>query len=292
LSIFIGLDVGGTTLKAAKLIRNDRIVARLTLPAGGSIPRDELARRILGCVKELSQEGPPEAIGLCFGGLLQDDGTMREGSTNLGNLDRVPLKAFFSQLLQLPSRVENDAIAAMRGEAAFGGARGLRNAMTITFGSGIGSGLLLDGRIYHGTHRRAGEIGVWRLAALSGANACPSLEDIAAPARFFRRHGVELADLLRKQPADDDKAHAVSRHAIEAVGRAIANAHLLLDLEAVILTGGITALGDIFLDPIRAAYEGNCRAEYRQGLEIRIGELGAYAGAVGAAALWLEDIAT
>jgi predicted NBD/HSP70 family sugar kinase len=291
LSIFIGLDVGGTTLKAAKLDGNDRIVARLTLPAGGSIPRDELARRILGCVEELSQDGPPQAVGLCFGGLLQDDGTMREGSTNLANLDRVPLKAFFSQLLQLPCRVENDAIAAMRGEAGFGAARGLRNAMTMTFGSGIGSGLLLDGRIYHGTHRRAGEIGVWRLAALPGDNLCPSLEDIAAPARFVRRHGVELAELLRKEPADD-KAPAVSQLAIEAVGRAIANAHLLLDLEAVILTGGITALGDIFLDPIRTAYEGNCPAEYRQGLEIGIGELGAYAGAVGAAALWLEDTAS
>jgi predicted NBD/HSP70 family sugar kinase len=63
----------------------------------------------------------------------------------------------------------------------------------------------------------------------------------------------------------------------------------MLDLERVILTGGITALGDRFLKPIEAAYEAACPREYRQGLDIRIGELGPYAGAVGAAALWLED---
>lgn len=291
MSIFIGLDVGGTTLKATRLDGTDRIVARLTMPAGGSIPRKELARRIVNCVKELSGDGRPEAVGLCFGGLLQDDGTMREGSTNLGNLDRVPLKDFFGQLLQLPCRVENDAIAAMRGEAMFGAARGLKNAMTMTFGSGIGSGLLLDGRIYHGTHRRAGEIGVWRIAAPLTGNVSPSLEEIAAPGRFFRRHGAELAELLRKAAAHDEKARIESQLSIKAVGRAIANAHLLLDLEAVILTGGITVLGDIFLDPIKAAYEVDCPVEYQQGLEIRIGELGPYAGAIGAAALWLEDTA-
>jgi glucokinase len=286
LSTFIGLDVGGTTLKAAKLIDNRQIAGRLMLPAGGDITRDELIWRISHSVSELSQDGRPSAVGLCFGGLLQDDGTMREGSTNLANLDRVPLKDFFSKLLDLPCKVENDAIAAMLGEARFGGARGLRNAMTMTFGSGIGSGLLLNGRIHRGTHRRAGEIGVWRLAA--PANSTASLEDMAAPARFFRQYGVELAELLRKA-GEDDEARKQTRTAIEAVGLAIANAHLLLDLEAVLLTGGITMLGDMFLKPIRAAYVDACPAEYRHRLEIKFGELGPYAGAVGAAALWLED---
>jgi glucokinase len=288
LSILIGLDVGGTMLKAAKLDGNDKIVAKLVLPAGGKITRKELARRISDCVKELSQDGRPEAVGLCFGGLLQQDGTMRQGSTNLSNLDGVPLREFFAQLLQLPCKIDNDAIAAMQGEAAFGAARGHKNAMTMTFGSGIGSGLLLDGRIYRGTHGRAGEIGVWRLAAPQGDITVPTVEDVAAPARFLRRHGADLAELLGKASQHDD-ARILSQSAVEAVGHAIANAHLHLDLEAVILTGGIAALGDTFLNPIKAAYQNNCPAEYQQGMEIKIGELGAYAGAVGAAVLWFED---
>jgi glucokinase len=286
LESLIGLDVGGTALKAVKLGGNN-IVARMTLRAGGDISRDELARLIVECVGKFSGDGRPRGVGLCFGGLLQDDGTMRAGSTNLSNLDGVRLKDFFNRLLGLPCKVENDAIAAMRGEACFGAARGLKNAITITFGSGIGSGLLLNGRIHEGTHRRAGEIGVWRLANLS-SNDTRTLEEIAAPARFFRHCGHQLDELLRGA-IHDEEARTKSQMAIEAIGCAIANAHLLLDLQRVILTGGITALGEIFVKPIKAAYEAACPAEYRQGLDITRGELGPYAGAVGAAALWLED---
>lgn len=288
MSILIGLDIGGTALKAAKLRDGKEIAARVTRPAGGKISREELARCVSECVRDLSEDGAPGAVGLCFGGLLQDDGTMHAGSTNLSNLDRVPLTEFFGRLLGLPCRVENDAIAAMRGEALFGAARGLKNALTMTFGSGIGSGLLLNGRMHHGTHRRAGEIGVWRLAIEAEGEKPRSIEDIAAPVRFLRHAGAELADLLRRAP-EDEEARIRSGVAVDAIGLAIANAHLLLDLEAVILTGGITALGDFFLTPIKAAYEAACPMEYRQGLEIKIGELGAYAGAIGAAALWLEE---
>jgi glucokinase len=115
-----------------------------------------------------------------------------------------------------------------------------------------------------------------------------TLEDIAAPGRFFRHCGRPLDELLRRAPHDKE-ARIKSQMAIEAIGCAIANAHLMLDLESVILTGGITALGDTFLKPIEAAYEAACPLEYRQDLDIRIGELGPYAGAVGAAAMWLED---
>lgn len=288
MSILIGLDVGGTALKAAKLSGDNKILARVTLPAGGEISREELARLIVECVGKLSEGRQPTGVGICFGGLLQDDGTMHTGSTNLSNLDRVPLKEYFGQLLGLPCKVENDAIAAMRGEARFGAARGVKNALTMTFGSGIGSGLLLNGCIHQGTHRRAGEIGVWRLGEFADGDNSRSLEDIAAPARFFRHSGAQLDELLRRT-RHDEEAHIKSRTAIEAIGRAIANAHLLLDLEKVILTGGITALGETFLGPIKAAYEAACPVEYRQGLDIRLGELGSYAGAVGAAALWLEE---
>jgi glucokinase len=287
LSSLIGLDIGGTALKAVKLGEKN-ISARVTIPAGGEICREELARRIAKCVRSLSEDGPPIGVGLCFGGLLQADGTMRAGSTNLSNLDGIRLKEYFTQLLGSPCKIENDAIAAMRGEVTFGAAKGLKNAMTMTFGSGIGSGLLLNGRVHEGTHGRAGEIGVWRLAGFAEGGNSVTLEDIAAPVRFFRHRGAQLGEVLRMAIQDED-AWIEGRNAIDAIGRAIANAHLLLDLETVILTGGITALGDTFLNPIRAAYEAACPIEYRQGLNIRIGELGSYAGAVGAAALWLED---
>jgi glucokinase len=160
--------------------------------------------------------------------------------------------------------------------------------MTLTFGSGIGSGLFLNGRMYHGVHGRAGEIGVWRLGPRCRDDLWPSFEDLAAPGRFSGRYGKELADLLQRN-SPDGATRSLTEFTLATIGRAIANAHLLLDLEAVILTGGITALGELFRKPIEAAYCAACPTEYRQGLEIKIGALGPYAGAAGAAALWFED---
>jgi glucokinase len=176
----------------------------------------------------------------------------------------------------------------MMGEATLGAARGMKHAMTMTFGSGIGSGLLLNGRVHRGAHKRAGEIGVWRLAPRGAKDIWTSFEDMAAPERFARRAGSKLADLLKRAEQDKD-AHLQVVEALELIGRAIANAHLLLDLEAVILIGGITALGEQFRGPIETAYLAACPREYQQGLKINIGSLGPYAGAVGAAALWFED---
>lgn len=170
----------------------------------------------------------------------------------------------------------------------FGAARGLRNALTLTFGSGIGSGILLNGSILRGAHGRAGEIGVWRLAPPGADASSLSFEDLAAPVRFARRTGKDLPELLQRRLYDGE-AQALAEPVIEAIGRAIANAHLLLDLQAVILSGGITALGELFLKPVEAAFRAACPAEYHHGLEIRIGSLGPYAGAVGAAALWFEE---
>jgi glucokinase len=288
LSTIIGLDVGGTTLRAVKIVDGRRIAAQMEVPAGGGISRHQLLQRINRCVSDLSRDEIPQAMGLCFGGLLQADGTMRVGSTNLANLDQVPLESFFREHFGLRCRVENDAIAAMRGEAALGAARGYGNAITMTFGSGVGSGLVLNGQIHRGTHGRAGEIGVWRLAPRQRYENWPTFEDLAAPARFFRLHGGEFSDLL-KLAHHDSQARSLTGFVFEIIGRAIANTHLLLDLELVILSGGITALGERFRKPIEAAYEAACPVEYRQGLRIVIGELGPFAGAVGAAALWFED---
>jgi glucokinase len=287
-SSVIGLDIGGTTVKAVKIKDRQSIVAQAAFPAGGRISRSKLAELIVDCVAEFSRDDRPEAVGLCFGGLLQHDGTMRQGSTNLENLGGVPLRDYFSGLLKLPCRVENDAIAAMTGEAILGAARGMKHAMTMTFGSGIGSGLLLNGRVHRGAHKRAGEIGVWRIAPRGANGISMSFEDMAAPERFAHRAGSKLADLLTRADQDKDAQLQVAE-AFEMIGRAIANAHLLLDLEAVILIGGITALGEQFRGPIEAAYLAACPSEYQQGLQIKIGDLGPYAGAAGAAALWFED---
>ncbi len=79
--------------------------------------------------------------------------------------------------------------------------------------------------------------------------------------------------------------------AVEAIGRAIANAHLLIDLDAVVLIGGITAIGEPFRSAVERAFKEACPGGFREDLAIRLGRLGQFAGAVGAASLWRGEAA-
>lgn len=283
----LGLDIGGTNLKAALVTAEGAILERATVPAGGAIPREALMATIQQTARELAG-GRAGRVGIAVGGAVQPDGTMTLGSTNLPNLAGIPLAETFAALLGAPCRVEHDGRAAMRGEAWLGAARGARNAMTLTFGTGIGAGLLLAGRIHAGAHDGAGEIGVWRLLPPPASGTWPSVEDLAAPGGLeLGRHARDYAALLAAASGSDAAAERAT--VFDLVGRSIANAHLLLDLEAVVLIGGVTALGEPFRAAVEAAFLAACPAEFRHGLAVRLGGLGPYCGAIGAAAQWRED---
>ncbi len=286
--MLFGLDIGGTTLKAVAITPDGDVVASETVAAGGRIPREDLFATTVAALRGVAGDIRPEHVGIAFGGLIQPDGVMRIDSTNLPNLADLPLADAFAEVLGAACRVEHDGRAAMRGEAWVGAARGIRNAMTLTLGTGIGAGLLLDGRIHAGAHAGAGEIGVWHLVAPTGAGPWPTVEDIAAPASVARRLKQDFGALFAAWQADDGKAKGLDQ-VFEQIGRSIANAHLLLDLEVVVLIGGVTALGE----PLRAAIERTwlaaCPPDFRRDLSVRLGTLGPYAGAIGAASLWREE---
>jgi predicted NBD/HSP70 family sugar kinase len=124
---------------------------------------------------------------------------------------------------------------------------------------------------------------VWRLLP----PPAPSVEDLVAPGGVnLGRHGRDFAALLTGAP---DAASAAERALVfDLIGRMIANAHLLLDLEVVVLIGGVVALGEPFRAAIEAAFVAACPEEFRHDLAIRLGALGPYCGAIGAAALWRE----
>lgn len=155
----------------------------------------------------------------------------------------------------------------MRGEAWIGAARGARSAMIMTFGTGIGAGLLLDGRIYSGAHFGSGEIGLWRLSPPPQSGEWLSLEEIAAPGRIARRRGADFATLFAAWQGGDKETGLDST--FELAGRAIANAHLLLDLDVVVLSGAIVALGKSFGRAVEACFLDACPEDFRHGLRIR-----------------------
>jgi predicted NBD/HSP70 family sugar kinase len=269
---FLGIDFGGSSLKAVCTDHNGKIIRSHVATAGGTIPREALIKAARQAIQIVSDASAVSEIGLAFGGAIQPDGTMLPGSTNLPNIANVPLIAFFETELGCKVQIENDARAAMRGEAWSGAAKDTRNAMTLTFGTGIGSGIMLDRKIITGSHGKAGEIGVWKLGGDER-----TYEDACAPGRVEKATGKTFSDMFAKGEAQT---------MIDMTDRAIANAHLFLDLQAVILLGGITELGEPLRAAIEKAFKASCLVDYHSGLEIKIGEHGALAGAVGAASLW------
>src|SRR5436305_47312 len=160
----VGLDIGGTNLRAVSITPEGEIITKASRKAGGQMPTSELLSAIEEIVSEITDFELAQRVGVAIGGKIERDGAMRVGSTNLPNLAGLPLAETLSGRLGVPCRIDNDARSTMRGEAWLGAARGLRNALAMTFGTAIGGGLLLDGRIHVGSHHGAGEIGVWRLA--------------------------------------------------------------------------------------------------------------------------------
>jgi glucokinase len=273
----VGIDLGGSTLKAVCTDSAGRVLREHVASAGGLIPQDTLVAKIREAIEVVSPESYPSRIGMALGGAIQPDGTMLPTSTNLPNIANLPLVVFFEKEISCKIRVENDARTAMRGEAWSGAAKSVRSAMTITFGTGIGCGLMIDGKIVEGANGRAGEIGVWKLNDQDRDGNWPSYEDTAAPGRVERKTGKRFRDMFAS-----DEATAM----IALTGRAIANAHLLLDLEMAVLLGGITELGEPLRIAVDSAFRKACQEDYQPGFEIRLGQLGTLAGAVGAAALW------
>lgn len=279
-STYIGVDLGGSTLKAVCTDADGAVLRRSIAPAGGRIARQQLFDAVKTSIAVVSGSGKADRIGLCFGGAIQPNGTMFPKSTNLPNIANLPLVHAFESQLGCKIRIDNDARAAMRGEAWSGAAREARNAITITFGTGIGSGIMIDRKIVPGAHGRAGEVGVWKLNDPPEAGEWLSFEDTSAPGRVEAKTGKRFAAMFASGAAQD---------MIRWTGRAIANVHLLLDLDVAVLLGGIMEQGEPLREAIETAFRQACQDDYHSGFEIKLGSLGALAGAVGAASLWRFD---
>ena len=272
----IGLDIGGTSLKAVRVGADGRVIATVTVPAGGLMAREDLLGLIGKTVADLARGDSIARIGAAIGGAVGPGGVMPADATNLPNLAGVPLPPLLRERLGRPCSVINDAQAAMHGEAWVGAARGASDVLMVTFGTGIGAGLVLGGKSRSGPHGTAGELGA---SPILGAAGVTTLEEIAAPVRFERRVGRRLGARGFERGLDGE-----TDAALDAIGRALAGAHLLLDLDVIVLGGAIASSGEPFRAAIEAAFRRALAASFRSGVSIVLGTLGPYAGAIGAVA--------
>lgn len=280
----IGIDLGGTQIKGV-LVAEDGEVLRRELR---ETPEDD-AMRFVGAVRELVDAlGREVALGLAAPGLAARDGrsivSMPGRLRGLEQLD-------WTDALQHPRPVpvSNDGHAALASEAWVGAARGLRDALLLTLGTGVGGAILSEGRILRGHLGRAGHFahtcldphGPPSIAGMPGALEC-------AIGNFNVRERTEgrfdsTHSLIAAYRAGDEFARIVWRRSIRALACAIASFVNILDPEAVILGGGIAQAGDALFTPLR---EELAKVEWQPGghaVKLLPAVLGEWAGAIGAA---------
>jgi glucokinase len=301
-----GIDVGGTKVLGVALDPDDPttvvVEARVPTPDGTGPLLDTMA----DVVRTLGKDQDIAAVGIGIAGLVDRGGVLRVGP-NLPGMYGVRVGEELDARLGLPIRVDNDATCATWGEHLAGAARGVRDAVLVTLGTGIGSGVIAEGELVRGAHGFGGEAGhmvvdpngppcpcgrqgCWeRFASGSGLGL---LGREAAMAYRFPR-GVELAgepEFVRGEhvtrAAAEGDALEIFEHFAEWVALGIANLLAILDSSLVVIGGGLVEAGDLLIDPVRRALPERLMApEERADVRVVAAELGEHAGAVGAALL-------
>lgn len=311
----IGLDLGGTNSVFGIVDKNGNIIIQTSIKTQGY---ESAGAYLDACMKVLmpliEQAGGISKIHSM--GIGAPNGNMLSGCIeNAPNIawahdGCVPLARMFSKRLGgLPVKITNDANAAAIGEMTYGVARGLKNFIMLTLGTGVGSGIVINGQLVVGSDGNAGELGhviVDRVnGRLCGCGRRGCLETycsatgVARTARLFLKESEEPS-LLRKLPLENITSYDVSKAAEagdalalrifaytgEIMGKACADMAAFSSPEAFIFFGGLANAGDLLLRPIQKAYEENVMAAYRGKAKFLLSTLkGAEAAVLGAASL-------
>ena len=305
----IGIDLGGPNIAVGVVDEHHRIVAEASLPAGAHRPAEQVVADMCRAVElALDKAGLTPAdcasIGVGTPGTCDPERGVVVRAYNL-NWFNVPVCAMLTAHFGLPARLSNDANCAALAETVAGAAVGCRNMVLITLGTGVGGGIIVDGKLVSGMGGAGGEPGhsllvldgepctcgrrgCWEVYASATALIRQGREAAAAhPASLLNRY-PELTgrDVFDAADAGDAAAQAVLERYYVYVAAGITDLVNILSPEMVLIGGGISRQGERLLRPIRRYVAANCfGGESRPQPLIQAAQLGNEAGIIGAAAL-------
>lgn len=285
----IGVDIGGHTLSSALVNNEHRILKKIELKTPPSRKVEEVLSCISAMVEELSKGCECSGIGLGIPGMI-DVG--REKVYKLSNFPEWRggnLKKIFEEVLPFPLAIENDGNCYALGEGLAGKARGKTDYVVLTLGTGVGGGIVCGGRLLRGSHGMAGELGHIAIADSGecGCGAVGHIETLSAAdgiEKIARRDGLtgDVEILWKKR--SEQKIWPIWDRALDTLGRAIASLTHILDMEMIILGGGMSRAPGLLeeLEPYIIRYTAPA---FYPNMDIRISELGNDAALIGAACL-------
>ena len=304
----IGIDFGGTSVKLGVCRGDELLVTDEPIPTtqfhGPAALIGEMAAR----VAKLRTTYPAIcAIGVGVPGLVDFDHGFVHELTNVPGWKHVPLKTILSEKTGLPVLVENDANAMTYAEFRHGAARGLKNVIGLTMGTGIGGGLVLDGKMFRGSGFVAGEIGQMSIDYNGKAGHYGNLgalekytgnQQIAEHAVLrYSEAGLEkdIAECTPKKIADaaqagDDIARQIWGEVADWLGTAISSIAWLLNPDAFVIGGGVAQAGDLIFTPLKHKVQSMLSTVVWERLQIVPARFSNEAGIIGNAALAADAV--
>ncbi|MFN4284639.1 MAG: ROK family protein [Lacibacter sp.] len=299
-NIAVGIDVGGTTTKFGIVNKEGVILEQDRIPTN----EHELVTAFLDDLYDrlwpmMLRHGAPEdyaGIGVGAPNGNYYSGTI-EYAPNLRWKGIIPMAQLISEKFGLPTRLTNDANAAAMGEMMYGCAKGMKHFITITLGTGVGSGIVIDGKILLGHDGFAGELGHTiirpggRLHKGTGIRgpleAYASATGVRETAIEFLTQNPETESLLRNYSIDDLTSQTVYECAKKGdpiankifeftgqiLGEALANFVMFSSPEAIVLFGGLTKAGDLIMVPTKEAMEANLIKVFKNKVKVLFSKL-------------------
>lgn len=286
----VTLDIGGTTIKGARMAPDGTELSRLDTPTGAAAGADEVVRRVRAAAGRLADE-TTVAVGLSVPGLVDAAGGVAKHAVNLG-FRNTPLAALVGAEVGLPVVIEQDCRAAALAETEIGLGRGARDLMVVVLGTGVAAGLIVNGKPLTGAGGGAGELGHIPVYPDGEPCACGQrgcLEVYSSASGIARRYlasggrdGLTAAEIAAAL-GEDEVAARVWAEAAAALGLALATSTQLLDPAMIVLAGGLTGAGELLLEPVRAQLQ--AALAWRDAPPVAASPLGGSAGRLGAAIL-------
>jgi glucokinase len=277
MSTVLAVDIGGTKVAAGIVDAAGDLRARASRPTPTTADGDAVLAAVLEAVDEV-RTGSEQACGVGCGGPMAPHGE-HVSPLNIPAWRAFPLRARLAQATGLPVHVDNDAKALALGEGWVGAARGRHDYLAMVVSTGVGGGIVLDGRLLDGAGGNAGHIGhviVEPGGRSCGCGAQGCLEAEASGSAIAARTGRPAAEA---GPAERERTGRL-------VGRAVGSVANLLDLPLAVVAGSVAlGYGDAFFGPAQDELDRTARLEFSAGAQILPAGLGATGPLIGAAAV-------
>ncbi|GBU20212.1 glucokinase [Fibrobacteres bacterium R8-0-B4] len=315
----IGIDLGGTAIKGAVIDENGICggVTRVPTEAAGGGRR--ILENILSLIEKLIKENGGSAgafigVGIGTPGFVDSDGSILNGGANLPGWTGMQVYAPIAERFGLRASAANDVTSVALAELMFGAGRGVQNMVCFALGTGVGGGIVTNGRLYKGSHGMAGEIG--HIVVETDGEPCPCGQRgcveryasatgiVKAALDFAKDEGckTDLAKSARENPGEvtsklvyeyvakgDALALKVHERACDMLGRAVGIIINTFSPDRVVLGGGVMMAGSVVLEAVKKYAALHCWPEIFKLCEIVPAQMGEDAGVLGAGALALEE---